>query len=102
MFQGKRYNNQERPNIPNRKLLSTCVAILGAQQNAIRSINYMLRMSVNRDQIRAKNRAAYNFNSHQLEKIFATSRFGGTFYNTVFNSELKLTTSDIATEPHQR
>ena len=70
------YNNQERPNISHGKVLATCVAILGAQPNTIRSINGMLHMSVNRYLIRAKNRAAYNFNSHQLEQLFATTRVG--------------------------
>ena len=46
MFRGKVYNNQERPNISHGKVLVTCVAILGAQPNIIRSINDMLRMSV--------------------------------------------------------
>ena len=43
-------------------------------------------MSVNRDYIRAKNRAAYNFNSHQLEQLFATTQVGGKFHDTVFNN----------------
>ena len=73
MFRGKRYNNQERPNIPHSKVLAMCVAILGTQTNNIRSINEILLMPVNRDYIRAENRSAYNFNSHQLEKLFATS-----------------------------
>ena len=60
MFQGKRYNNQEHPNILHGKVLAMCVAILGAQPNTIRLINEMLRVPVNRDQIRAKNRAAGN------------------------------------------
>ena len=66
MFWGKSYNNQERPNISHDKLLAMCVAILGAQPNTIRLINEMLRMPVNRDYIRAKNRAAHNIKSHQL------------------------------------
>ena len=64
MFWGERYNNQERPNISHGKVLAACVAILGAQPNTIRLINDILRMYVNRDYIRAKNRAAYSFNSH--------------------------------------
>ena len=42
IFQGKRYNNQERPNIFHGKVLATCVAILVAQPNSIRSINEIL------------------------------------------------------------
>ena len=61
MFSSKRYNNQERPNTSNGKVLATCVAILDEQPNIIRSINEMLRMSVNRNYIRAKNREAYDF-----------------------------------------
>ena len=87
------YNNQERLNISHGKVLETCVSILGAQPNTIRSINEMLCMSVNRNYIRDNNRAAHNFNSHQLEEIFATNRVGGTFHDTIFNSELKLPTS---------
>ena len=49
MFRGKRYNNQERPNILHGKILATCVAILGAQTNTIQLINEMLRVPVNRD-----------------------------------------------------
>ena len=49
LFRGERYNNQERPNISHGKVLATCVAILGAQPNAIRLINEMLCMPVNRD-----------------------------------------------------
>ena len=64
------YNNQERPNISHGKALETCVAILGVHPNTIRSINKMLRMSVNRDYIRSKNRGDHNFNSHQLEQLF--------------------------------
>ena len=60
IFRGGRYNNQERPNILHGKVLATCVAILGAQPNTIRLINEMLCVPVNRDQIRAKNRAARN------------------------------------------
>ena len=60
MFQGKRYNNQECPNISHGKVLATCVAILGAQPKTIRLINEMIRVPVNRDQIRANNRAAHN------------------------------------------
>ena len=60
MFRGKSYNNQERPNISHGKVLATCVAILGAQTNTIRLINEMLRVPVNRDLLRAKNRAAHN------------------------------------------
>ena len=85
MFQGKGYNNQERPNISHIKVLATCVAILDAHPNTIRSINEMLRMSVNIDQIRANNRAACNLNSHQLEQLFSKSRVEGTFHDTVFN-----------------
>ena len=59
-------------------------------------------MTVNRDYIRAKNRAAHNINSHQLEQLFATTRVGGTFHDAVFNSELILPTSDITTASHQR
>ena len=86
MFQGERYNNQERPNTLHSKVLATCVAILGAQPNTIRSINEMMCMSVNRYYIRDKNRMACNFNSHQLEQLFATSRFRVTFHDTVFNT----------------
>ena len=60
MFRGGRYNNQERPNILQGKVLAMCVAILGVQPNTILLINEMLRVPVNRDQIRAKNRAAHN------------------------------------------
>ena len=102
MSRGKRYNNQERPKVWHNKILKMCVSILGAQPNTIRSINQMLCMSVNRYYIRANNRADYNFNSHQLEQLFATTRVRGTFYDTVFKSELKLSTSDIATASHQR
>ena len=42
------YNNQERPNISHGKVLETCVAILGAQPNIIRSINEMMCMYVNK------------------------------------------------------
>ena len=102
MFRGERYIDQERPNISHSKVLVTCVAILGVQPNNIRSINEMLCMSVNIDWIRVKNRGAYNFNSHQLEQLFATTRFGGMFNDTVFNSELKLPTSDISTASQQK
>ena len=57
---GKRYNNQERPNISHGKVLARCVAILGAQLKTIRLLNYMLCVPVNRDHIRAKNKAAHN------------------------------------------
>ena len=60
MFRGEMYNNQERPNILHSKVLAMCVAILGAQTNTIRLINEILRVPVNRYQIRAKNRAAHN------------------------------------------
>ena len=60
IFRGGRYNNQERPNILHDKVLATCIAILGAQPNTIRLINEMIRVHVNRDQIRAKNIAAHN------------------------------------------
>ena len=60
MFWGERYNNQERPNISHGKVLEMCVTILCAQPNTIQLINEMLRVPVNRDQIRAKNRAANN------------------------------------------
>ena len=60
MFRGKGYNKQEGPNISNGKLLATCLAILGAHPKSIRLINEMLHVPVNRDQIRAKNRAARN------------------------------------------
>ena len=60
MYQGEGYNNQERQNILHGKVLATCVAILGAHPNTIRLINEMLCMPVNRDLIRAKNRAAHN------------------------------------------
>ena len=86
MFRGESYNNQERPNISHGKVLTTCVAILGAQPNTIRLINEMLCMPVNRDYVRAKNRAAHNIISHQLEKLFATTRVGGKCHDTVFNS----------------
>ena len=49
MFRGKRYNNHERPNLSNGKVLATCVAILGAQPNTIQLINEMLSVPVNRD-----------------------------------------------------
>ena len=86
MFRGERYNNQERPNLSHSKVLATCVATLGAQLNTMRSINEMLRMSVNRDKIRAKNRAAYNFNPHQLKQLFVISLVIRTFHDTFFNS----------------
>ena len=73
MFWGETYNIQERPNIFHGKVLTTCIAILGAKPNNINSIIEMLHISINRDYIRANNRAAYNFNSHQLEQLFATS-----------------------------
>ena len=60
MFPGERYNNQERPNISHGKVLATCVSILGAQPKTIRFINEILRVPVNRDLIRAKNRATRN------------------------------------------
>ena len=60
MFWGERYNNLERFNISHVKVLATCVAILGTQPKTIRLLNEMLRVPVNRDQIRAKNRAAHN------------------------------------------
>ena len=60
MFWGKMYNNQECPNIQHGEVLATCVAILGPHQNTLRLINEMLRVPVNRDQIRAKNTAAHN------------------------------------------
>ena len=60
MFRGKGYNKQEGPNISHGKLLATCLAILGAHPKLIRLINEMLHVPVNRDQIRAKNRAAHN------------------------------------------
>ena len=47
MFRGKRYNNQERPNISHGKVLATCVGILGVKTNTIRLINEMLRVSIN-------------------------------------------------------
>ena len=47
MFRGKRYNNQERPNILHGKVLAKCVAILGAHPKTICLINKMLRMPVN-------------------------------------------------------
>ena len=87
MFRGKRYNNQERPNISHCKLLATCVAILVRQPNTIRLINEMLRMPVNRDYIRAKNRAAHNIKSNQLEQHFTNNLVGGTFHDTVFNKK---------------
>ena len=49
IFWGESYNNQKRPNISHGKVLATCVAILDAQPNTIRSINEILHMSVNRD-----------------------------------------------------
>ena len=60
MFRGERYNNQERLNISHGKLLATCVAILGTQPKTIQLLNEMLRVPINRDQIRAKNRAGHN------------------------------------------
>ena len=60
IFWGKRYNNQESLNTLHRKVLATCIAILGAQPNTILLINEMLRVTVNTYQIRAKNRAAHN------------------------------------------
>ena len=60
MFWGERYNTQERPNISHGKVLETCVAILGAQPKTIQLINDMLRVTVNRNLIRANNRAAHN------------------------------------------
>ena len=90
MFRGERYNNQERPNISHGKVLATCVSILGAQPNTIQLINEMFRVPVNRDYITAKNRAAHNIKSHQLEQHFATTLFVGIFHDTVFNSDLIL------------
>ena len=60
MFWGKRYNNKKRPNISHGKVLATYVDILGAHPNTIQLINDMLCVPVNRDQIRANNRAAHN------------------------------------------
>ena len=60
MVQVKSYNNQEPPNISHGKVLAMCVAILGAQTNNIQLLNDMLRVPVNRDQIRADNRAVHN------------------------------------------
>ena len=88
MFRGESYNNQERPNISHGKVLTKCVAILGAQPNTIRLINEMLCMPVNRDYVRAKNRAAHNIKSHWLEQHFTTTLVGGTFHDTFFNSDL--------------
>ena len=85
MFRWKGYNNQERPNISHGKVRATCVAILGAHPNTIRLINEMLRMPVSRDYIRAKNRAAHNIKSHQLEQHFENTLVGGTFHDMVFN-----------------
>ena len=102
MFQGERYDNHEHTNISHGKVLATCVAILGAHPNTLGAINDMLFMSVNRDYIRANNRSACNFNSHQLEQLFANTQVGGKFHDMVFNSELKLPTSDIATASHQQ
>ena len=76
MFRGERYNNQERPNISHGKVLAMCVAILSAQQNTILIIDEILRMPMNRDYIRANNRAAHNIKSHQLEQHFATILVG--------------------------
>ena len=69
------------------KVLATCVAILGAHPNTIRLINEMLCVPVNRDYIRDKNIAAHNIKSHQLEQHFANTLVGGTFHDTVFNSD---------------
>ena len=60
MFRGERYNSQERPNISHGKILAMCVANLGAQPKTIQLTNEMFRVPLNRDQIRAKNRAARN------------------------------------------
>ena len=49
LFWGGRYNNQDRPNISQDKLLTTCLAILGAQKNNVRLINEILCMLANRD-----------------------------------------------------
>ena len=102
MFRWKRYINQDRPNILHSKVLATCIAILGAHPNTIRSINEILSMSVNRYYIRAKNIAAYSFNSHQLEQLFATSQVGGIFHDRFFNSELKFPNSEITTALYQQ
>ena len=51
----------------------------------------MLCVPVNRDYIRAKNRAAHNIKSHQLEQHLETTLFGGTFHDTFFKSDLILT-----------
>ena len=85
MFQGESYNNQERPNISHGKVLAMCVAILGAQPNTIRLINEILRVPVNIDYIRAKNRVAHNIKSHQLEQYFTSTLVGGMFHDTIFN-----------------
>ena len=77
------------------KVLATCVVILGAQPSTIFSINEMLCMSVNRDYIRAKKRGAYNFNSHQLEQLFATTQVRGMFHDTVFNKISKYLGIDL-------
>ena len=90
MFWGGRYNNQERPNISHAKVLATYVDILGAQSNTIRLINEMLRMPVNRDWIRAKNRATNNIKLDHLEQHFSTTLVIGTFHNTVSKSDLIL------------
>ena len=60
MFQGESYNNQERPNMSHSKVLAMYIAILCAQPNTIQLINEMVCVPVNRDQIRAMNRAAHN------------------------------------------
>ena len=39
MFRGERYNNQERSNILQGKILARCVAVLGAHPNTIGLIN---------------------------------------------------------------
>ena len=85
MFRGKRYNDQERPNISHGKVLEKCISILVAQPKTIGLINEMFRVPVNRYYIRAKNRVAHNFKYHQIEQNFANEMDQGMFHDTVFN-----------------
>ena len=59
-------------------------------------IHEMLCVPVNIEYIRAKNRAAHNIKSHQLEQHSTTTLVGGTFHDTVFNIVEEAITSHIS------
>ena len=54
----------------------------------------MLRVPVNRDYIRAKNRAAHNIKSHQLEQHFATTLVGVTFHDILELTGWRISSTD--------